>query len=97
MKEIHDNDVIGNLYRKKIFRERNKFSDQLDQRNKKDKLKGYTYSDNFDKIKIINDDDDDNDNIIMNKLETENLQDNNNNDLENTVEGKEDEKKETIA
>ena len=100
MKEIHDNDVIGNLYRKKIFRERNKFSDQLDQRNKKDKLKGYTYSDNFDKIKIINDDDDDNDNIIMNKLETENLQDNNNNiinDLENNVEGKEDEKKETIA
>ena len=36
----------------------------------------------------------------MNKLETENLQDNNNNiinDLENNVEGKEDEKKETIA
>ena len=97
IKAIHDREISDNLYRKKLYKERNKYSDQLDKfhiQKKENEIKsrsplsfteGNVKTENNININI-NDDDDEN--PIINKLENEALEDNNN---------QEEEKKEEVA
>ena len=95
IKAIHDREISDNLYRKKLYKERNKYSDQLDKfhiQKKENEIKSRSplsfTEGNVKTENNININDDDDENPIINKLENEALEDNNN---------QEEEKKEEVA
>ena len=95
IKAVHDREISDNLYRKKLYKERNKYSDQFDKfriKNKESEIRSrspMSFTEGNVKMESnININDDDDKNPIMNKLENEALEENNN---------QEEEKKEEIA